>query len=246
MREIPSKSHITLKEDKMDKEVEDKITHLEKRIDDIKSFITLIVSAGTTIIGILMIVFTWSATSEKSDLRSHKESLTKEIKEELGKRNKKADIELVTKDGKKLDGQVVIANVKTYRYSETINDKRVDKTGILIELPFVIKNSGEGYSGRMTIKYYVKSPIKLTYSSTDEGGFDYEEYIAARDTALPNFPGGLTYEYPFIIYPKDFSKPLIGKHNILIKIYYGQGKQTSAHIVANIEKWPELSKKIQE
>lgn len=230
----------------MDKEVEDKITHFEKRIDDIKSFITLIVSAGTTIIGILMIVFTWNASSEKADLRSHKESLTKEIKEELGKRNKEADIELVTRDGKKLDGQVVIANVETYRYFETINDKPVDKTGILIELPFVIKNSGEGYSGRMTIKYYVKSPIKLTYPSTDEEDFDYEEYIAPRDTALPNFPGGLTYEYPFAIYLKDLSKPLIGKHNMLIKIYYGQGKRTSARIVANIKTWPKLSQKRQE
>ena len=80
----------------MSTELNDKWDYLNKRLDDQKTFLALLVSIGGIVFAVLAIVFTWNVASEKIEIREFKKEAVREIREELGKTTQPPKITLLT------------------------------------------------------------------------------------------------------------------------------------------------------
>ena len=209
----------------MEKEMSDKVNHLDKRIDDIKSFITLIVGTGVTLLGFLAVIFTWNVNTEKTELREFKKDLKKEILEAVGKVDSVPLLSLETRNGEMLNGSVVNALI--------LEDEQGER---FIRIPFDVINKGKGRTGEIAVKFYTDKNINSGTEITREKDFKYVDILQGKvETGLPNMPGTLSSPYDYNIWPEDKIIPPSGDYPAMVRFYYGRGKMEEARFTVRIK-----------
>ena len=212
----------------MDKDIEsqfdatDKLLAMtEKRIDDVKWFVGGIATLFTVIFSVFTIILSWNFINEKASLREY----LRDLKADLGRLEVVPDLRILVKDGIGLDGKEVVTQV----IKNNVGDFE-------IKLKVVLQNIGDGPAAPLNVKIYTKEPLRMHRLSTDELKYKFEEYIDAEDLDFPSLPGGkYTCEYYFnlSLYNRKLHPPT-GKHDLMIKIYYGKGRVSQAAFTAVI------------
>ncbi len=142
----------------MEKEIQDRLDLINKRIDDNKTLITTIVSAGGAVFAVLAIIFTWNLNSEKADLKDLRKELKQEVAAFLGKSTQQPDLKLFIQTEDDLVDTVISSSVQV--------DK--ENSSPYIEIPIVLRNDGRGPSGEVTVKAYTGQNIKLAAKTSFE------------------------------------------------------------------------------
>lgn len=210
----------------MEKELLDKISHLDKRIDDIKSFITLIVGTGTTVLGFLAVIFTWNVNAEKAELREFKKDLQQEVLEAVGKVNAAPVLSLETRDGEPLHGSVILTTV----HEDDAGDQ-------YLRVPFDVINTGKGRTGEIAVKFYTDENIVGGTKISREKDFSYMSISQGKEeTGLPNMPGSLSAPYDYLIWTTDKTIPPFGEYPAMVRFYYGKGNVEEARFTLKIDR----------
>ena len=130
----------------------------EKRVDDLKWFTTSLFGLFTVAFGVVAVMGGLNFNSERTAIEKRVEEIKSDL---LGKRQPQPKIELYTRENKPLQDQEVPAAFEK-------DDK--DGTSKLVVV-LIFKNSGDGSSGLMYIKFY------LTKRATPVG---HQEYRRVR------------------------------------------------------------------
>jgi hypothetical protein len=188
---------------------------LEKRFDDIKWYfggVTTLFSLG---FGVLTIVISWNFNANITGLREFE----KQLKEEIGKIDSPADIDILGVNGASIDGQDVDSDVE------------VDKDGDhWLRISHFLRNRGEGSSGPMFLKLYTKDPIRLDSLSTDNSKFKYEGVITPENLSPKEIPGKFSNQWFHRFFLPDKQTIPPGRYDAAVKVFYGRGKATEAKI----------------
>ena len=201
-----------------------RLSGLEKRLDDQKQFLGLIVGIAALLVSILSLVFAWNLSGERESLRFFKAELKEEVRIELKKVSKNPKLEILTMDGKKVTARTLKAKFEHYKGYKSIYT------------PIVFKNIGESSSGDISLKIYTKK-IVLSNLSTDEKSYIYEAMYFPGKSGIDILPGGgFSSVYNLRLYPKDEFLMNPGKYSILVKLYYGEGEVEIAEFELELDK----------
>lgn len=211
----------------MEKEVAERFEHTNKRIDDNKTMIQIVVSSGTAIFAVLAIVFTWNFNTEKNDLKAIKNEIKNEVNTYLGKNTLTPNIRLYTEEENPLDGSIIKVKVE--------EDEQFGNSG-RIPVPIILRNEGRGSSGEVTVKAYTKRGIELWDKATFEKEYSYEEYWQGKEnTGIPDLPPpNYSHRYPFMLYVNNAQKIETRIYQVKLKLYYGEGQTTSAEFKIDV------------
>ena len=200
----------------MDDETKGRFESLDKRLDDMKHHLQLLVAVLLGVFAVVSIIFNINVNAEKDRLIENAKELKKEIKELLGQTTGTPDLTLLTISGEPLQGREMEGIV----------------TGEDLVIPIVMKNSGKADTGRYAIKLYSKKPITLNYASVDEKEFDYETYLS-KGTEDRFLPPGIVLSTEVAAILRERPSSLAGKYPVMFKVYYGKGQVVSArfHLV---------------
>jgi hypothetical protein len=188
-----------------------RIENTEKRIEDVKWFIGVLI----TIIIVMSVLFGWNFSSEKDSLRDFE----KNLKEELGKSEPSAEIQILNPNGEDINGTKVKVDV-------SLDPSTKDTFEIII--PHIIKNKGLGSTGPLYCKTYTNAPLITDFKSTDESDFHYELTASPNEFDIKEFPGQFSENRWDVIYLKNGKRPPVGTYLVMIKYFYGKGKVTKA------------------
>ncbi len=200
----------------MDKEVQERLDLINKRIDDNKTLITTIVSTGTAIFAVIAIIFTWNVNTEKNDLKELKKELKAEVDSFLGKSVEEPELRMFTRDGGTLSGATLDARVELDEIEQQAR----------IEVPVTFRNDGQAPTGEVTVKVYTKEEIRLWSETTFEDDYVYEMYWqGTSNTGIPNMPGGgFAYPYRFTLWPLNGEDIELKTYKVKLQIYYAKNK----------------------
>jgi hypothetical protein len=199
----------------LDKKIDDQ----GKRFDDVRWF----VGGGALIFSVLVAIAGWNYNSERENLREFQ----KEIRELVSKTDE-TRLDLYNGAGMDLSGQEVSADISTY----APDDRPQEKPSAHLNVSFIIRNTGDSNSGPMYIKLYTKDDVKLSLKSSDETRFQYEDYATPSDlrAGISSIPAkmSITEDLGFSLPDSLSIKP--GRHQALLRVYYGKAKVASAPI----------------
>ena len=125
----------------MENEIVERFELINKRIDDNKTLIATIVSAGTAVFAVVAIIFSWNLNNERADLKELRNELRAEVKESLGKTKNFPYLEIYNENESVLTGTIV--------------DTKVDRNEndvIRINCSIILRNIGGAPTGQITIK----------------------------------------------------------------------------------------------
>ena len=212
----------------MEKEALERLEFINKRIDDNRAYVATIISSAAGILALLIIVFTWNLNTEKNELKEFRTQLKEEVNTLLGKTKNHPKINLYSRNGDDLLGDVINVNVEIDENEELA----------VIAVPIVLKNDGKAPTGEVTIKLYTKKGIQLWEKTTFEKHYTYETYWQGKeDSGIPNMPGGgFAQPYHLNIWPENAGQINLGKHDVKVEIYYGNNLVTDAEFRVYIEK----------
>lgn len=190
-------------------EIDKRFSITEKRIDDLKWFIGGFATLSAILFGIITIILSWNFNNERASLREFQ----RDIKADLGKVDKPADIEQLGSNGLPLRGQEITTEVK-----------KDDKGKYFINIRHFFKNNGDGGTGPLYMKVYTNEPLIQSNHSIDEKDFKYESYLTPKNIDPSELPGHFSSEQFMKFHLKDDIAPAPGKYKILFKTFYGKGK----------------------
>lgn len=195
-------------------EVERRYASLEKRIDDVKWYVTGVATVFGIVFGLVSLIMNWRFEDEKTTLRQFQT----DIKQDIGKAESPPELELRALNNALLAGQEIKAHV-------VLADKLAR-----IEFSHFISNKGNGSTGALWVKLYTNDPLRMANSSVDEPKFKYDGFISPRGLAPSELPGkfGMQFYLSFDLAGAD--KPPAGRYPALLKYYYGKGRVTEAHV----------------
>jgi hypothetical protein len=201
-----------------------------KRFDDVKWYVTGISSIFTVIFGIITLMAGLNYNNEKNSLREFE----KEIKEQLG-RTDDSKVELYGINGIDLSGQELPVSVERNAESQNATPGYLNYK-FSLHFAIIIKNVGVSQSGPLYLKIYSGNQMLNTgIPSSDEARYQYESYVGPTQLNLNSIPGKYTSYYHLFLPILNDDYPKEGKYPILLKIFYGQGKLTSAPAYLLIE-----------
>jgi hypothetical protein len=201
-------------------DLDKRLSSTEKRIDDIKWFISGVTGLFTIVFGLVAVLGNLNFNAEKAAIRDFQ----RDIKSEFGKMEPPPVIDLLGIDSKPLEGQEVAAGFEKSKES-----------GLFLVINLSLTNSGDSLSGPMYVKVYSPGAIRLLCRSTDEQKFKYETYTNPEELRPNQIPGKYSTEWYLRVWLADGVVPPPGKYPFLIKVFYGKGKVTQAHIVISVE-----------
>ncbi len=211
---------------KIKKDIEERFTYIDKRIDDLGGLSKTIFTVLPILVGVLAAIgaynFNTERTALREELRTEKTSLTEfktEIKNDLLKGYNPPALNFLTIDGESLEGRDVAS--KAY----------IDGKGKAhFSFSLIHKNSG-GPSGKIFVKVYTKKPLRMSSISTDEPDFDFED-VQSFDTEELVSGVSLAFSYNIRIYTDQLP---LQQYPCLIKAYYGNGKVPPAKARFNLD-----------
>lgn len=198
--------------ERIDQDVRDKLDLTQKRIDDNKTLVTVLISSITIIFSVFSFIAAMNFKSEKDGLRDFQQGIDRQVEKAIGSLSGSADLKIYTSSGKVIDEEVV--DVRVISNSGSSPGK--------IVLPFVIRNHGSGAGKNIILKAYTKDPIKLEYSAAFEDDYTYEVYASESSHGIPNIPANEHYAHPvkywvFVENPVDID---LGTYDTKLKLFY--------------------------
>lgn len=188
-------------------EIDKRIALIDKRFDDVKWFF----GSVSLILSVVAIMAGYNYNNERARL----DTSLKEFKEEIGKLEVPADLEVMGRNGQPVAGQEVMARVDA-------GEKQLQLT-----YNYILQNAGSGTTGPMWIKVYTSDPIQLSNVSSDEPRFKYEDIIKPGQLDPNELPGKLSSQRWVWLALEKMPPP--GKYPILMKHYYGRGRVVTSN-----------------
>ena len=218
----------------------EKIRGLEKRIEDGRAYLQLLVTAGSALSAGLFVVLTiavkWDLSSEREQLKNLRIELKEEIKERLETNNFDPKLRLLSLDGTALQGQV-------FSPQEIFRDQE-GKYGIPIF--FRIENHGSTSSGKIWIKGFTKEPLipknasflTGTYRNSGVKPFHFEYHDPTGDDDFSDLPGGGFGKgrSNILWLAHEVGQPLPGDYPYKVAIYTERGLESEASVTLRIPK----------
>lgn len=213
--------------------LERRLSTTEKRFDDVKWYI----GGASLIFGVLTLILGWNFTGERSalrddvkemkaDLRGVQKSVQDDVKERLatamGSMRELEDrlkeqfgqaaapqLVLLGPDGTPLSGQHLVPKLE-----------QESDTAAKLFLRFALKNTGNGASGPIWLKFYTQKDMPTFAESLDDPLYPTEARMDPEDLRPGNLPGKFE-----LIYTVSFRlpKPSPGTHRVLARAFYGNG-----------------------
>jgi hypothetical protein len=226
--------------DEIERGVDRRFGEIDKRLNDANSNLRTTATILGGIIsglfgGVALIALFFTYNERATDIQ-FRTDMSNEIKEALGKVDD-AELEFVTvKDNALLSGKDVIATV----YQLPPQPKNWNETNFLpydgwtAKIPFAIKNLSKSASRNAFLKTYFNKPFDGQNASADERNYDFEiDSVPGDLKSLEYLPGGATVTLNCFLSSVD--RPTVGRHEILFKLYYGNGKSVQAPLFAIIQ-----------
>lgn len=194
-------------------ELDKRYAAVEKRIDDVKWLIGSLAGLFTVLFGVMTLILSWNYNNERTALREFQ----KDLREDLGKAQPQADLELLGSNGQPLTGQRLNGEVER------------DENGYsAVSFRSTLRNKGSGSTGQMFIKMYTGAGLPMVSPSTDEPKFAYEVYFSPKDFEPNELPGQFSSSRDGRIVLHNKAEPSPGVHPVMIKVYFGKGRVTQA------------------
>lgn len=217
-----------------------RLGEIDKRLSDTNSSIRATATMLGTIIGgifggmaIIGLVFSYNERATDAQFRT---DMRTEINESLGKVDD-AELEFVTvKENALLAGKDIIAIV----YQLPPEPKNWKETHFLpyekwtAKVPFAVRNLSKSASHNAFLKTYFNKPFFGLSASADERNYDFEVVSVPGDLkSLDYLPGYATVTIGCFL--DSIDRPTVGRHEILFKLYYGNGKSIEAQVYAVVQ-----------
>jgi hypothetical protein len=195
-------------------EVERRHASLEKRIDDVKWYVTGVATVFGVIFGLVSLVMNWRFEDEKTTLRQFQT----QIREDIGKGEPPPRLELLALNRALLSGQDIKVDVVPGDKFARIN------------FSHFISNKGDGATGPLWVKLYTNDPLRMSNASVDEAKFKYDGFISPGGLAPSELPGKFEMQFYLSFELAGPDNPPAGRYPALLKYYYGKGRVTEAPI----------------
>jgi hypothetical protein len=191
--------------------LERRVSATEKRFDDVKWYIggaSLIFSALTLVLG-------WNFSGERSalrdalkDMKTDVRELEDRLKEQFGQAAA-PQLVLLGPDATPLSGQQLVAKLE-----------QESDTAVKLFLRFALKNTGNGASGPIWLKFYTQKDMPTFDESLDDPLYPTEARMDPENLRPGNLPGKFE-----LVYTVSFRlpKPSPGTHRVLARAFYGNG-----------------------
>jgi len=200
--------------------LDEKVSAVDKRIGDVRWGVNLAFGLIGFVVALALVLGTLNLKAEKDGLQEFR----KEVKTEIGRGEASPDVELIGANRRPLADQTVVGKLAKDEAGNSV-----------LTLPYFIRNSGDGLTGRMYLKLYTRDGIPLVGESADEPNYKYELAINPDQLNPNELPG--KYEAQWVTrvsFGKD-PGPARGSHPALIKVYYGKGRVARAPITIRID-----------
>ena len=215
-----------------------RVTATEKRFDDVKWYI----GGASLIFSALALLLGWNFTGDRNALRddvktmkadllsaqtmlreNEKDRITnainsmRELQDRLKEQFGQAaapELQLVGPEGKPLAGSRLVAQVSQERDGAA-----------RLSLRFALKNTGNGSSGPIWLKFYTQKDMPTFGPSLDDPLYPTEARMDPGDLQPGNLPGKF-----MLIYTISFRlpNPSPGAHQVLARAFYGNGLVSEA------------------
>uniref|UniRef100_I2PZ29 Uncharacterized protein n=1 Tax=Desulfovibrio sp. U5L TaxID=596152 RepID=I2PZ29_9BACT len=200
-----------------------KIIMLEKRIEDLRWFLSIVSGFATVIIAVLALIFGLNFSAEKATLQEFRGEIKTEVNDFISKSGRPV-LELKTITGKNGNGMIIDA------WMVTENDKHRK-----VCFDYVIHNKGNGVSGPMFYKIY-SNDIPFPEPDIDNTGYKYSTFADSDKFTPKQVFGNASMIYTSSIgVPSDFTETP-KQAAVMIRIYYGNGEMTESNIVLQFKK----------
>ncbi len=197
----------------LDKKIDDQ----GKRFDDVKWF----GGSVTLLFSVLLLVAGLNFNTERSSLETFKKTI-----EDRVSKTDETQLQLYGVNGEDLSGQDVSAEF----FVDQSDGKPGQKPSVRLRFYVVVKNVAENISGPIFLKLYTHKDLKLNLQSSDETRYAYEDYWAPGDLTPNSIPGKMSIVHDLSLVLPDPANVKPGKHQSLLKLYYGKGKVVSASV----------------
>ena len=202
----------------LEKRMDQQLEALKDRLGDFRAYVA---GGGVLVLVVLSLFGLWSKSTlaeDKADLREFKTDLRAEVRRD----GQQATLEILTVDGQILMNRDLPVTIATK--GEEIH----------INIEFVLRNVGKGWSGPFYTKIYSRDPVQLGRGSTDDRGFQYEGYMPPRASGWESLPGG-SFSASVLFVWSIPRKPPPGRYPMRIKVYYGNGQVVVSDFTAIVQ-----------
>jgi hypothetical protein len=194
----------------MNKDVEERFNQIDKRIGDIKTFVTATSSILIAVFVTLGIFAGINLLVERNRIKELAQDLREKVDIALGQAAQRPEVIILKSMDTKLSDQVLSAKL----------EKR-EEGGKNLVIKTILKNKGNKATGPLFLKIYSSDPIRFSRSSTDEKDFAYESFISPENIEGKILPAGVSLLYTWRFTVQDDLETIQGDFPILLKIYYG-------------------------
>lgn len=194
----------------MNKDVEERFNQIDKRIGDIKTFVTATSSILIAVFVTLGIFAGINLLVERNRIKELAQDLREKVDIALGQAAQRPEVIILKSMDTKLSDQVLSAKL----------EKR-EGGGKNLVIETILKNKGNKATGPLFLKIYSSDPIRFSRSSTDEKDFAYESFISPENIEGKILPAGVSLLYTWRFTVQDDLETIQGDFPILLKIYYG-------------------------
>lgn len=217
----------------MQQDSKDRFEQVDKRLDDLKSYLSLGSAIFTVIFAIVSIMFTWNLQSERANLRELEKDLKDEVRTSLGKLDEPPRIEIYTPDKVPLSGQSIDVSFDNKANTDNADEKRKGK--VMMSFLCIFKNESSSSSGSIALKLYTRDPLNFVQVSTDEPDFKYEYFSPPEEISPHEMPGGLSIGMLMEFDLETSTIPDEGTYPALLKVFYGKGRiaRTTFNLIAS-------------
>jgi hypothetical protein len=196
--------------------LERRISATEKRFEDIKWYI----GGASLMFSALILVLGWNFTSDRSALRDSVKDMKQDVKDlENGLKEQFGQaavpqLVLIGTDGAPVSAQQIVPKV------ERDTDGAARLTFCL-----GLRNTGNGISGAIWLKIYTQKDMPIFNESVDDPAYPTEFWVEPGDFKPGNLPGKFSLFYTI---SNRLPPPLPGPHQVLAKVFYGNGHTAEA------------------
>jgi hypothetical protein len=194
----------------MNKDVEERFNQIDKRIGDIKTFVTATSSILIAVFVTLGIFAGINLLVERNRIKELAQDLREKVDIALGQAAQRPEVIILKSMDTKLSDRVLSAKL----------EKR-EEGGKNLVIKTILKNKGNKATGPLFLKIYSSDPIRFSRSSTDEKDFAYESFISPENIEGKILPAGVSLLYTWRFTVQDDLETIQGDFPILLKIYYG-------------------------
>jgi hypothetical protein len=194
-----------------------RIAGSDKRFDDLKWYFGGVTTLFTVGFSVLTILLSWNYKSERDNLRDD----VRQMKEDLGRLEVPAYLELRTPTGEDAQGHEITARFE--------RDNTSSKFWLGINL--AVRNTGDSSTGALYFKLYTNDDeLHLNHPSSDESNYKYEDVVDPTNFGNLSNPGKLSREVIFSMALWNGRLPKPGSYKALMKMYYGKGQVATASV----------------